>query len=124
MRIGAGMLIAVKGKDSQGFTLGNVRWALREGDDSLAAGIQLFPGEPHPVAIRTVGAGAERGAWRQGFLLPEYATLKEPASVILPGGTFRINSSIEVMVDQKLQVLRLFRVLDRGMEFERCNFYD
>lgn len=124
VRIGAGQLIAVSTKDSQGFTLGNVRWALREGDDSLAAGIQLFPGEPRPVAIRTVESGAERGAWRQGFLLPEYASLKEPASVIVPGGTFRINSSIEVMVDQKLQVLKLFRVLDRGIEFERCNFHD
>lgn len=124
VRIGAGLLIAVKNKDSQGFTLGNVRWALREKDDSLAAGIQLFPGEPRPVAIRTVGSGAERGAWRQGFLLPEFAALKEPASVIVPGGTFHINGSIEVMVDQKLQVLKLFRVLDLGIEFERCNYYD
>ncbi|MCX7180949.1 MAG: hypothetical protein NTX56_20010 [Proteobacteria bacterium] len=64
VRIGAGLLIAVKTKDSQGFTLGNVRWALREGDDSLAAGIQLFPGQPRPVAIRTVESGAVRGAWR------------------------------------------------------------
>ncbi|MDO8787233.1 MAG: hypothetical protein Q7J42_04080 [Sulfuritalea sp.] len=124
VRIGAGLLIAVSTKDGQGFTLGNVRWALREGNDSLAAGIQLFPGEPRPVAIRTVDSGAERGAWRQGFLLPEFAALKEPASVIVPGGTFHINRSIEVMVDQKLQVLKLFRVLDRGLEFERCNFYD
>ena len=124
VRIGAGLLIAVKSKDSQGFTLGNVRWALREGNDSLTAGIQLFPGEPRPVAIRTVGSGSERGVWRQGFLLPEFAALKEPASIIAPGGTFHINGSIEVMVDQKSQVLKLFRILDRGLEFERCNFYD
>ena len=124
VRIGAGLLIAVSTNGSQGFTLGNVRWALREGNDSLAAGIQLFPGEPRPVAIRTVGSGSERGGWRQAFLLPEFPALKEPASIIAPSGTFHINGSIEVMIDQKLQVLKLFRVLDRGLEFERCNFYD
>ena len=122
VRIGAGMLVAVKTKDSQAFTLGNVRWALREGDDSLAAGIQLFPGEPRPVAIRTVESDGTRGPWRQGLLLPKFAALKEPVSLIVPGGTFHIDRSIEVMVDQQSRVLKLLRVLDRGIEFERCNF--
>lgn len=122
VRIGAGMLVAEKAVGSQSFTLGNVRWALREGDDSLAAGIQLFPGEPRPVAIRTVELDGTRGNWRQGFLLPEFAALKEPATLIAPGGTFHIDRSIEMMVDQQLQVLKLLRVLDRGIEFERCNF--
>lgn len=122
-RIGAGLLIAAKTEGNQHFTLGTVRWALREGDNSLAAGIQLFPGEPRPVAIRTVDADG-RGSWRQGFLLPEIPTLKEPASVVVPVGTFRLERSLEVMVDETLRVLKLFRVLDRGIEFERCNFHD
>lgn len=124
VRVGAGLLIAVKTKDSQRYTLGNVRWALREGHDSLAAGIQLFPGEAKPVAVRTVESGAARGVWRQGFLLPEIAALHEPASVVIPAGNFRLDRVIEVMVDQNLKVLKLFRVLDRGLEFERCNFHD
>lgn len=124
VRVGAGLLIAVKTKDSGRFTLGNLRWALREGDDAVAAGIQLFPGEPLAVAIRTVDSGDTRGAWRQGFLLPEIAALKESSSVVLPAGTFRLDRSIEILVDQQLTVLKLFRVLDRGLEFERCNFYD
>jgi hypothetical protein len=122
VRVGAGQLIAVKMKDSQSFTLGNLRWALREGDNSLAAGIQLFPGEAHPVAVRTSDLTGTRDSWRQGFLLPEIAALKEPASVVLPAGTFRLDRSIEVMVDQKVKVVKLARVLDRGLEFERCNF--
>ncbi|MDP2825873.1 MAG: hypothetical protein Q8O52_24690 [Sulfuritalea sp.] len=122
-RIGAGLIVAAKTADGQYFVLGNVRWALREGDDRLVAGIQLFPGEARPVAVRAVDSSG-RSAWRQGFLLPAIAALREPASVVLPAGTFRIDRSIEVMVDQKLQVLKLFRVLDRSIEFERCNFYD
>jgi hypothetical protein len=123
-RIGTGLLIAVKTNDSQRFTSGNVRWALREGDNLLAAGIQLFPGEARPVAIRVVEAGATGNPWRQGFLLPAIPAINESASVVVPAGTFRIDRSIEVMVDEKAQVLKLFRVLDRGVEFERCNFYD
>jgi hypothetical protein len=111
-------------KDSQRFTLGSLRWELREGDNSLAAGIQLFPGEPRPVAVRTTDPGGTRDSWRQSFLLPEIASLKVPASVVLPAGTFRLDRSIEVMVDQQVQILRLFRVLDRGIEFDRCNFHD
>ena len=104
VRVGAGLLITVKTKDSQRFTLGNLRWALREGDNSLAAGIQLFPGEPRPVAVRAIEPDEARGTWRQGFLLPEIAALKEPASVVVPVGTFRLERSIEVMVDQKTQM--------------------
>jgi hypothetical protein len=122
VRIGAGLLIAAKTNGGKGFTLGNVRWALREGDNSLAAGIQLFPGEPRPAAVRTVDPDGGRGVWRQGFLLPEIAALKEPASVVVPPGTFRLDRSIEVMVDQAMKVLKLSRVLDRGIEFERCAF--
>lgn len=123
-RIGTGLLIAVKTTDSQRFTLGNVRWALREGENSLAAGVQLFPGEARPVAIRIVESGPTGSTWHQGFLLPAIAAINESASVVVPAGTFRLDRSIEVMVDEKPQVFKLFRMLDRGSEFERCNYYD
>jgi hypothetical protein len=122
VRIGAGLVIAAKTADSQRFTLGNVRWALREGDNSLAAGIQLFPGEPRPIAVRVVDPDGTRGTWRQGFLLPALAELNEPASVVVPAGTFRIDRSIEAMVDEQPKALKLARVLDRGIEFERCAY--
>ena len=124
VRVGAGLLIAVKTHDSQRFTLASLRWALREGDDVLAAGIQLFPGEARPVALRTVESGEARGPWQQGFLLPEVAALQEPESVVVPAGTFRIDRSVEAMVGQRLQVFKLHRILDRGIEFERCAIHD
>jgi hypothetical protein len=101
-----------------------VRWALREGESALVAGIQLFAGDARPVAVRVVEQGSSGQFWQQGFLLPEMAAANEPASVILPAGTYRIERRIEIMVDQKPRQFKLCRVLDRGIEFERCNFYD
>ena len=120
-RVGAGLLIAVRMPGSLHFTLGSLRWALRESSESLAAGIQLFPGEARPVAVRIVESGDARGPWLQGFLLPGIAALDEPASVIVPAGTFRIDRGIEAMVDQQMQAFKLLRVLDHGLEFERCS---
>jgi hypothetical protein len=71
-----------------------------------------------------VEQGSTRNPWRQGFLLPEIASINEPASVVVPAGTYRLERSIEVLVDEKPRLLKLFRVLDRGGEFERCNYYD
>jgi hypothetical protein len=124
VRVGAGLLIAVKSGTNASFTLGSVRWALREGSDSLAAGIQLFPGEPKPASVKTMEVSETPAAWRQAFLLPAVPALQQPASLVVPAGTFKLDRSVEVMVDQQVQVLKLFRVLDRGNEFERCDFHD
>jgi hypothetical protein len=123
-RIGAGQMIAVKTADGQYFVLGNVRWALREGDNSLVAGVQLFPGEARSATVRVVHSDGTRDGWRQGFLLPAIPAIHESARVIVPAGTFKLDRSIEVLVDQQQQTLKLFRVLDRSIEFERCNYYD
>ena len=123
VRVGAGLLIAVKTPGSQHFTLGTLRWALREGDDVLAAGIQMFRGEARPVAVRPVESDGSSSAYRQGFLLPEITAIGEPTSVIVTAGTFRIDRSIEMMVDHQAKVFKLARVLDRGIEFERCTLH-
>jgi hypothetical protein len=123
VRVGAGMLIAVKVGSSQRFVLASVRWALHGENDMLLAGIQWFPGEARPVAIRILNPGEKPGAWRQGLLLPEIPALHESASLMVPAGTFRLDRRVEVMADYDSQVLKLFRVLDRGIDFERCNLY-
>ena len=123
VRIGAGLLVAVKVEGSQRFALASVRWALRGAKDSLVAGIQMFPGEPRPAAIRIVDPGEKAAAWQQGFLLPEIPALREPASLVLPAGTFKLDRSVEIMIDQQAQVVKLFRILDHGVEFERCNMH-
>ena len=123
VRIGAGMLTAVKIGSSERFVLACVRWALRGADDMLQAGIQLFPGEARPVAIRAIDPGEDAGAWRKGLLLPEIPALRVPTSLVVPAGTFKLERRIEVMVEHQPRLVKLFRVLERGSEFERCSLY-
>ena len=75
------------------------------------------------AAIRIVDPGEKAAAWQQGFLLPEIPALREPASLVLPAGTFKLDRSVEIMIDQQAQVVKLFRILDHGVEFERCNMH-
>ncbi len=123
VRIGAGMLVAIKADSSQPFVLANVRWALRESSDSLVAGIRLFPGEARPVAIRVVDPDETVTPWQPAFLLPEIAELRQAASLMVPAGTFKLDRRVEIMLDHEPRVVKLFRVLDRGIDFERCNLY-
>jgi hypothetical protein len=121
VRIGTGMLIAVRVGSGRRYVLACVRWALHGENDTLLAGIQLFPGEARAVAMRAIDPGEQPGIWRQGLLLPEIPALRVPASLIVPAGTFRIDRRVEIMVDHQPRIETLFRVLDRGIEFERCS---
>jgi hypothetical protein len=123
-RIGPGQVVATRIGDGPYLVLGNVRWVLREGENSLVAGLQLFPGEAKAASIRALDAAGSHSVWHQAFVLPAIPALKESSSLVLPAGTFRLDRVVEVMVDQKIESRKLFRVLDRGIEFERCNFYD
>jgi len=123
-RIGPGQVVATRIGDGHYYVVGNVRWVLREGDDTLVAGLQLFPGEPRPAAVRVVEGAGKTTPWSQGFVLPAIPALKESATLVLSAGTFRLDREVEVQADQKIEKRKLFRVLDRGIEFERCNFYD
>ena len=62
--------------------------------------------------------------WRQAFMLPGDPVAKRSASLVLPAGTFKLDRKLEIMVEQEVRVIKLFRVLDRGTEFERCDFQD
>ena len=123
VRIGAGQLIATRPHDAGRYSLASIRWALREPGDALAAGIQVFPGEPQTAAVRVIEANGKPSSWRPAFMLPEIGALRIPASVVLPAGSFRLDRKVEVMVGDEVQVLKLFRVLDHGAEFERCSIY-
>jgi hypothetical protein len=75
------------------------------------------------VAIRILDTDGSTGAWREGLLLPKIPALRVPTSLLVGAGTFKLERRVEVMVDNEPKVVQLFRVLERGAEFERCSIY-
>jgi len=80
----------------------------------------LLPGEPRPATVRLIQSDGTAATWQPAFVLPEIAALRIPASVVLHSGSFRLDRRIELMLDQRMQALTLYRILDHGNEFERC----
>ncbi|MDO8931420.1 MAG: hypothetical protein Q7U97_03420 [Rhodocyclaceae bacterium] len=119
MRIGHGQLIAACPADAQSFLLGSVRWALI--GNELQAGVYLFPGKPEAVALRGSGPAAAGEKYRQAFLLPAVAAIRQDASVIMPVGTFKLGKTVEIYTGQTRQ-LRLNRLVERGADYERATY--
>ena len=79
--------------------------------------------EPHLVPPHQI-------AWEEWSVSPEMpqhtyhdAFQNTIRRLVLPAGSFRLDRRVEVMVDHQPRLVKLFRVLDRGIEFERCSLY-
>lgn len=124
MRIGVGMLLAVQREEATDFTLGCVRWALRQDADRLVIGIQLFHGAAEVATIRLLDR--EPSVSRPGLLIAaavgDDETSAEPASLILPTGSYRPGARIGIIRSGAGDPVpaTLVRLLDYGGEFERC----
>jgi len=119
VRIATGSLIAVHIEQASAFVIGCVRWTLRQDTDSLAVGIQLFPGEAQAIMARPLAS--ENTAYRPAFFIDANTADEEPASLVLPVGSFQIGRRIEVM-RTSAEVVTLERLITHGSEFERCTF--
>ncbi len=119
VRIATGSLIAAHSEKSAAFVLGCVRWTLRQDTDSLAVGIQLFPGETQAIVARPIDS--EHAAYRPAFFIGANQSADEPASLILPVGSFQIGRRIALM-RTFAEIVTLTHLIAHGSEFERCTF--
>lgn len=115
-------LAGVRAPDGAHFLIALVSWLMYQEDGTLEAGITLLPGVPRVVAIRRVGANAsQRGAYQQAFWLSETPALKKEATLVLPGGWFQPQRTIEVY-DGKSRQLRMMKLLARGANFDHVSY--
>lgn len=119
VRIAIGSLIAVQIEQASAFVIGCVRWTLRQDTNSLAVGIQLFPGETQAIMARPLDT--EHIAYRPAFFIDANESTDEPASLVLPVGSFQINRRIALM-RASAEIVTLTHLLAHGSEFERCTF--
>lgn len=121
-RVEHGQLLAVKPPKQDQFLLGRITWLIGHNDGKLEAGIQVLPGPVKGVGVRPTGLGVSPSEpYMRGFFVPPVAALKEPLSIVVPGGWHHPDRVIEVFTDRPVHA-RLGALISRGPNFERCAF--
>jgi len=117
-RLLLGQLLGIRLADSKVFLLCTIKWLSVSTEFGLRIGVQILPGVPQGVAIRP--AGVTTDPYTQGFLLPAFAPLQAPETLVTPAGWFKPKRELEV-ADSPGR-LRLVELVDRGADFERLGF--
>lgn len=121
-RVEHGALIALKPPGADQYLLGRITWLTARNDGKLEAGIQVLPGPAKGVGVRPTGLGVSPNEqYARGFFVPPVPALKEPISVIVPGGWHHPDRVIEVFTDRPV-LARLGELMARGPNFDRCAF--
>ena len=121
-RIEHGQLITLRTPGSDQYQLGRITWLTVLNRDQLEAGIQVLPGPATGIALRPSGLTVPaQEPYARGFFLPPVTALKEPLSVIIPGGWHQPDRVLEVFTDRPVQA-KLGELLSRGPNFDRCAF--
>jgi hypothetical protein len=119
-RYAHGQLVALRAADGKSFRLGQVRSLLCGADGELRAGIKPIAGAPASIALRPLGLN-EKERSLLALALGAVPALEEPASLLLPTGSFKPERVFELQADppKKLKVTAL---LERGADFERVAY--
>jgi hypothetical protein len=117
-RLVLGQLLGIQLENAKAFLLCTVKWLSVSTDFGLEIGVQILPGVPQGVALKPSGPTTE--PYTQGFLLPAFAPLQAPETLVIPAGWFKPKREIEVAERQGR--VRLVELVDRGADFERVSF--
>ena len=121
-RIEHHQMVGIKPGDGNQYLLGQVSWLMYEPDGTLMAGIHLLAGLPTAVAVRTTGVNINpHEPYAQGFLLPEIAAMRAPATIVLPGGWFHADRVIE-MHNGEAHKIRVTSLVARGTNFDQATY--
>ena len=121
-RLGHHQLVGIRPPDGDRFLLGDLSWLMYRADGTLEAGVEILPGIPRVVAVRQAAPKNSRAPYQQGFMLPASAALKTSASLLLPSLWYRPGKMIDVHRQEKTQLVRLGRLIRRGMNYDLCAF--
>lgn len=122
--LAVGQLVAVRPLGMRFLMLGSVCWTTVGFEDKLQIGVALLPSPAAAVALKAAGVQASREPMQPGFLLPEMAATKEPETFIIPTGRFRPGRTVEFDDGIATYQVRLLKLVERGLDFERCTYED
>jgi cyclic-di-GMP-binding protein len=117
-RLMLGQLLGIQLANAKAFLLCTIKWLSVSTEFGLRIGVQILPGVPQGIGIKQAGPNPD--PYTQGFLLPAFAPLKAPETLVTPAGWFKAKRELEV-ADRPGKV-RLIELIDRGADYERVSF--
>ena len=118
-RVVLNQLLGIQLADGKPFLLGTIKWLSVSADFGLRIGVQILPGVPQGIAIKPSGPNAAE-PFSQGFLLPAFAPLQAPETLVTPAAWFKPKREMEIA--ERPGRVRLADLIDRGADFERVSF--
>jgi len=126
-RLAHRQLVGVHPPDGIHYLLGMVSWLMYRHNGVLESGIALMSGTPNRVAVRSGNQRSRPGtehAYDVAFFLPALASMKQPASLIVPSGRYHPQQTLESHPGQPQlpRHLRLTGRLASGSNFDQLAF--
>ena len=113
-----GDVAAVRNNKTLNWELGVLRWANVNDLNQLDVGIELISPNVNAVIIKSASGDAEN----EGLLLPALNTLKQPASVITPRGSYSLGETLQLIHEDKLIKVLITKLIERTATFERFQY--
>ena len=113
-----GQLLGIRLANTKAFLLCTIKWLSVSTEFGLRIGVQILPGVPQGVGVKPSGVTTE--PFTQAILLPAFAPLKAPETLVTPTGWFKPKREIEVA--ERGGRVRLLELVDRGADYERVSF--
>jgi hypothetical protein len=117
-RLVLGQLLGIRLANTKAFLLCTIKWLSVSTEFGLRIGVQILPGVPQGVGVKPSGVTTE--PFTQAILLPAFAPLKAPETLVTPTGWFKPKREIEVA--ERGGRVRLLELVDRGADYERVSF--
>ncbi len=111
-----GDIAAIKSSKSVHWELGILRWANINDLNQLDAGVELISPSVAAISIKKEDKIGE------GLLLPEISVLKQPASIIVPRGSYALGQALLLTHNENQSNVQVAKLIERTATFERFQF--
>lgn len=89
-----GEILAMRESTEKDWTIGIIRWVKQLPTQGAEAGIEIIAGSARPCGARVLKKTGERTEYMRTFLIPEFASIKRPITLLTPNVSFKTGYNI------------------------------
>lgn len=123
LHLRVGDALGIHNPDTNQWRIGVVRWVKSPDTQRVEVGVEMLAPSAQALAVRAPGSG--QASYSQALLLPPIEALHQPATLVVPSGTFRAGQELEI-AEAELPVRRvcILNIVERTTSFSQIVFAD